>query len=171
MYSCWPDDTDRGVVDGQFFVLLKGLAQRVQTMPDKVFQVAWQGEGRVSVPSFLHSTNLERTVHEVLVILLQIRLRALASRPNRHRIILVRVSGGGELIQMRTGLVATNHEETDPVGATTVLLCVDLSLYKSAQYVRNRKWTSKMSLTVRDRRDQPIDWNRTVESHARRHGL
>lgn len=40
MFSHWSHDTYRGVVDGKFFVLLEGFAQRVQAVADEVFEVA-----------------------------------------------------------------------------------------------------------------------------------
>ena len=60
--------------------------------------------------------------------LLKIRFRTLASCPNRHGKILVRVPGRRELVQMGPGLVLPNDKKADSVWAPPVFLRVDLGL-------------------------------------------
>lgn len=51
-----------------------------------------------------------RTVHEALVVLLEVGLRALRARTDRHRVVLVRVARRRELVQMRPLLVLADYE-------------------------------------------------------------
>ena len=69
------------------------------------------------------------TIHETLVILLQVCFCALATRTNRHCVVLIRVSGWRELVEVRANLVLPNDQKADSVRAATVLLGVYLSLY------------------------------------------
>ena len=79
-----------------------------------------QGEGR-------------RTVGEALVVLLEVGLCALGARADGHGVVLVRVAGWGELVQMGALLVLSDHEEAHTVRAPAIFLCVHLRLWVTQQ--------------------------------------
>ena len=71
---------------------------------------------------------------------------------------------------MRTGFVESDHEETNSVRSTPVLLGVDLRLLinPSESSPRNRMHRVR---TIGDRGNKAISRNRTVVDHSFRHGL
>ena len=71
---------------------------------------------------------LQHTIRKTFIMLLEVRFRALASCPDRHGKILVRVPGRRELVQMGPRLILPNDKKADSVGAPTVFLRVDLGL-------------------------------------------
>lgn len=91
------DDADGGVVDRELFVLLQGFPERVKAVSDEVFKVAFSDASqrrtiRSDSYGFGEEGRGELTIHETLVMLLQIRLCALTPRSDRHGVVLIRVS-------------------------------------------------------------------------------
>ena len=69
-----------------------------------------------------------RTIREALIVLLEVGFRALAARADGHGVVFVGVAGGGEFVEMGTGLVLTYDKETNTIWAPAIFLCVDLGL-------------------------------------------
>lgn len=69
-----------------------------------------------------------RTIRKALIVFLQISFCALAPGSDGHGVVLVRISGGGEFVEMRTGLILPDDEEPDSVWTAAVFLSIYLGL-------------------------------------------
>ena len=70
----------------------------------------------------------ELTIHELFKMPFQICFRTLAPRTNGHSVVFIRITGGTELVQVRSCLVLADDEEPNTIWPTTVFLRVHLSL-------------------------------------------
>lgn len=110
----------------QFFVLLEGLTEGVEAVPDEIVERAYECARLNEVLRMAERETL--TARELCEVLLQICLCTLASRADRHGVVLVRVTRRGELIEVRAVLVLANDKETNSIRAAAVFLSVHLSL-------------------------------------------